>query len=97
MRLNKLITGKEIWAGRSMTKRFKGADGKLSKVVRINEPHEDEYRQVGSISRPEAKSGPLEVIHNFSATAHSSTGVCPIVFEPSSRGGEKCGGAETNL
>ena len=41
MRLNKLITGKEIWAGRSMTKRVKGADGKLSKVVRINEPRAD--------------------------------------------------------
>jgi hypothetical protein len=41
MRLNKLITGKEIWAGRSMTKRVAGADGTLSKVVRINEPHED--------------------------------------------------------
>ena len=41
MRLTKLITGKEIWAGRSMTKRVKGADGKLSKVVRINEPHAD--------------------------------------------------------
>jgi len=63
MRLNKLITSKEIWAGRSMTKRFKGADGKLSKVVRINERHED----LGVSPGPAAKSGPLEVIHNFSA------------------------------
>ena len=28
MRLTKVITGKEKWAGRSMTKRVKGADGK---------------------------------------------------------------------
>ena len=41
MRLTKLITGKEIWTGRSMTKRVKGTDGKLSKVVRISELHED--------------------------------------------------------
>jgi len=41
MRLNKLITGKEIWAGRSMTKRVAGVDGKLSKVIRLNAPHED--------------------------------------------------------
>jgi len=37
MRLTKLITGKEIWAGRSMTKRVKGADGKLSKVSGISQ------------------------------------------------------------
>ena len=36
MRLNKLITGHEIWAGRSMTKRVVGADGKFSKVIRLN-------------------------------------------------------------
>jgi hypothetical protein len=47
MRLTKLITGKEIWAGRSMTKRVKGDDGKLSKVVRINEPHEDGRASLG--------------------------------------------------
>jgi len=41
MRLNKLITGKEIWAGRSITKRVAGADGKLSKVIRLNAPRED--------------------------------------------------------
>src|SRR5262245_2196928 len=41
MRLNKLITGKEIWAGRSTTKRIEGSDGKLSKVVRINKPRDD--------------------------------------------------------
>jgi hypothetical protein len=27
MRLNKMITGKEIWAGRSMTQRVEGSDG----------------------------------------------------------------------
>lgn len=47
MRLNKLITGKEIWAGRSMTKRLTGADGKLSKVARINAPHEDGRASLG--------------------------------------------------
>jgi len=47
MRLTKLITGKEIWAGRSMTKRVKGTDGKLSRVVRINEPHEDGRTSLG--------------------------------------------------
>ena len=36
MRLNKLITGKEIWAGRAMTKRVAGGDGKFSKVIRLN-------------------------------------------------------------
>jgi hypothetical protein len=41
MRLNKLITGKQIWAGRSISKRVVGEDGRLSKVVRINEPHPD--------------------------------------------------------
>ena len=40
MRLNKLITGKEIWAGRSITMRVAGADGKLSKVIRLNAPRE---------------------------------------------------------
>jgi hypothetical protein len=40
MRLTKLITGKEIWAGRSMTKRVAGADGKLTKVIHLNAPHE---------------------------------------------------------
>lgn len=38
MRLNKLIAGREIWAGRSTTKRVEGEDGKLSKVVRLNLP-----------------------------------------------------------
>jgi hypothetical protein len=47
MRLTKLITGKEIWAGRSMTKRVKGADGKLSKVIRLNAPHEDGRLSLG--------------------------------------------------
>ena len=41
MRLNKLITGLEIWTGRSTTKCVTGADGKLSKVIRLNAPHED--------------------------------------------------------
>jgi hypothetical protein len=41
MRLNKLITSKNIWAGRSITKRVAGADGKLSKVIRLNAKHED--------------------------------------------------------
>jgi hypothetical protein len=41
MRLNKQITGKEIWCGRSMSKRVEGDDGRLSKVIRINEPHAD--------------------------------------------------------
>jgi hypothetical protein len=41
MRLNKMIAGNEIWCGRSMTKRIEGDDGKMSKVVRINEPHAD--------------------------------------------------------
>jgi hypothetical protein len=33
MRPNKLITGNEIWAGRSTTKRVEDQDGKLSKVI----------------------------------------------------------------
>jgi hypothetical protein len=41
MRLNRLITGREIWAGRSITRRVEGADGKLSKVIRLNEPRAD--------------------------------------------------------
>jgi len=41
MRLNKLITGKEIWAGRSKTVRKKDAEDRKSYVVRINEPHPD--------------------------------------------------------
>src|SRR5215831_16282933 len=47
MRLNKLIAGKEIWAGRSMTKRVADADGKLSKVIRVNAPHEDGRESLG--------------------------------------------------
>jgi hypothetical protein len=47
MRLNKLITGKEIWAGRSITKRVEGGDGKLSKVVRINKPRDDGMNSIG--------------------------------------------------
>jgi len=47
MRLNKLIAGKEIWAGRSMTKRVADADGKLSKVIRLNAPHEDGRTSLG--------------------------------------------------
>jgi hypothetical protein len=47
MRLNKLITGEAIWAGRSMTKRVAGADGKLSKVIRLNAPHEDGRASLG--------------------------------------------------
>jgi len=47
MRLNKMITGKEIWAGRSMTKRVEGSDGKLSKVVRINQPRADGMKSLG--------------------------------------------------
>lgn len=35
MRLNKLITGNEIWAGRSITVRKEMGDG-IQKVVRIN-------------------------------------------------------------
>lgn len=41
MRLTKLITGKEIWAGRSKTVRKKDGDDHKSYVVRINEPHPD--------------------------------------------------------
>jgi len=42
MRLNKMIIGKEIWAGRSKTVRKKDpADSKSSYVVRINEPAPD--------------------------------------------------------
>src|SRR5262245_49408530 len=37
MRLHRLITGKEIWAGRSMTKRVEGSEGRLSRVVGVNE------------------------------------------------------------
>jgi hypothetical protein len=37
--LNKLITGNEIWTGRFMTKRVTGADGELTKVIRLNAPH----------------------------------------------------------
>jgi hypothetical protein len=40
-------SGKEIWAGRSMTKRVVGADGKLSKVVRLNAPHADGRESLG--------------------------------------------------
>jgi len=36
MRLNKLITGNEIWTGRFMTKRVTGADGEVTKVIRLN-------------------------------------------------------------
>jgi hypothetical protein len=50
MRLTKIIKGRDIWAGRSMTKRVEGADGKLSTVVRINEPRSD-----GRASLPQAK------------------------------------------
>lgn len=57
MRLNRLITGKEIWAGRSMTKRVAGADGKLSKVIRINAPHEDGR---GSLGQAEIARWPHE-------------------------------------
>jgi hypothetical protein len=49
MRLTKLITGKNIWAGRSVTKRVEGADGKLSKVVRINEAHADGRASLGQM------------------------------------------------
>jgi hypothetical protein len=47
MRLSQLIAGKEIWAGRSMTKRVRGADGKLSKVVRVNAPGPNGERSLG--------------------------------------------------
>ena len=47
MRLNKMIAGKEIWAGRSITKRVKGEDGKLSKVIRINAPRDDGKASLG--------------------------------------------------
>ena len=47
MRLNKLITGKEIWAGRSMTKRIASADSKLSKVIRLNASHDDGRASLG--------------------------------------------------
>jgi len=40
MRLNKLITGREIWAGRSKTKRI----GK--QVIRINEEHPDGRKSI---------------------------------------------------
>jgi hypothetical protein len=49
MRLNKLITGKEIWAGRSMKKRVEGGDGKLSKVVRVNETRADGVPSLGQM------------------------------------------------
>jgi hypothetical protein len=57
MRLNKLITGREIWAGRSMTKRVAGDDGKLSKVIRLNAPHEDGH---GSLRQAEIARWPHE-------------------------------------
>jgi hypothetical protein len=41
MRLNLAIAGREIWAGKSMTKRVIGEDGKKSKVIRINQPKPD--------------------------------------------------------
>jgi hypothetical protein len=41
MRLNKRITGNEIWAGRLTTKLAECPDGKKSKVVTINKPHPD--------------------------------------------------------
>jgi hypothetical protein len=41
MRLNKAITGREIWAGKPTTKRMPGPDGKLTKIVRTNKAHED--------------------------------------------------------
>jgi hypothetical protein len=37
MRLEQLIAGRKIWAGRSITKRVLGDDGKKSKVIRVNE------------------------------------------------------------
>jgi hypothetical protein len=40
MRLHKLITGKNIWAGCSTTARRKEKDG-TSKVIRINKPNPD--------------------------------------------------------
>ena len=47
MRLHLIITGKTLWAGRSMTKRVLGADGKKSKVIRINEPRADGTESLG--------------------------------------------------
>jgi hypothetical protein len=47
MRLHQEITGRGIWAGRSMTKRVQGADGKLSKVIRINEPGPNREESLG--------------------------------------------------
>jgi hypothetical protein len=46
MRLNKLITGKEIWAGRSKTVRKRDSEDHKSYVVRINEPHPDGYPSI---------------------------------------------------
>jgi hypothetical protein len=40
------VTGRRLGAGRSMTKRVAG-DGKLSKVIRINAPHEDARKSLG--------------------------------------------------
>jgi hypothetical protein len=47
MRLHQLITGSQIWAGRSITKRIDG------RVVRINEPRSDGTVSMtqGSIAR----------------------------------------------
>jgi hypothetical protein len=47
IRLSKAIAGQEIWAGRSITKRVLGEDGKLSKVVRINAPGPNGERSLG--------------------------------------------------
>ena len=41
MRLNKMITGAEIWAGKYKTARKKDSPDRKSYVVRINEPHPD--------------------------------------------------------
>jgi hypothetical protein len=60
MRLHEEITGKQIWAGRSMTKRVRGEDGKLSKVVRINSPSPDGEGSLGQddiATWPNSKTG----------------------------------------
>jgi hypothetical protein len=55
MRVHMDITGNEIWAGRSMTKRVIGSDGKKSRVVRINESKRD---GTGSLGQDEIATWP---------------------------------------
>lgn len=47
MRLNEVIAGRRIWAGRSKTMRIEGADGKRSKIIRANEDGPNGEKSLG--------------------------------------------------